>query len=324
MLHSPLLFWVEMFKSHRYIKNINVHNDQLLDLVAFDHIGGFDKDLNNDLLCILDQQSGKIIVRSEYIFNDFIKKKYSNIDFVLDIKTHDNLLNQLLDYKIHPTIKFGNFLCSFNGTPHVSRQLLTAILNNQKMFDPLYSSKNFSYSNKHVIGHLDYMDLSSDEIQIYSKYFKNTDEFSTSVYSFGHDRYDHKKNIYKLEHKLTKSFLHLVSDTMATSYYPFYGEKFLYSIVTRGLFISYAHPEWHKHLVKYYGFKLYNKIFDYDFDVIQNPVKRLIRLMEMISKFSTLSTDDWRDLYLMEQDSIEHNYDHYFSGSYLKRLARFE
>ena len=137
-------------------------------------------------------------------------------------------------------------------------------------------------------------------------------------------RFEHDKNIYNLENKLTQSFLHIVSETMATSYYPFLTEKFLYSIVTRGLFLTYAQPGWHAHIEKYYGFKLYTKLFDYRFDSITNPVKRLIELMTMIGKFSKLTTDEWHGLYLLESDSIEYNYDHYFSKSYLKSLKQFD
>jgi len=171
---------------------------------------------------------------------------------------------------------------------------------------------------------LENLNLTDIEIQLYSRFFVNNDEFNSSVYSFGHVQYDHKNNIYNLEDKLTGSFLHIVSESMATSYYPFVTEKFLYSIVTRGLFLAYAHPGWHAHIEKYYGFKLYNTIFDYSFDTIKNPVKRLIRLIETVSKFSTLSVDDWKDLYHMEQDNIEYNYDHYFSGRYKEHLAQFE
>jgi len=44
----------------------------------------------------------------------------------------------------------------------------------------------------------------------------------------------------------------------------------------------------------------------------------------MISKFKNLSVDDWRDLYLLEQDTIEYNYDHYFSKKYLKKLEKYK
>jgi len=42
----------------------------------------------------------------------------------------------------------------------------------------------------------------------------------------------------------------------------------------------------------------------------------------MISKFSKLSVHDWHDLYQMESDAIEYNYNHYFSGDYLKHLEK--
>jgi hypothetical protein len=104
---------------------------------------------------------------------------------------------------------------------------------------------------------------------------------------------------------------------MATSYYPLISEKCFYSIVTRGLFLSYAQPNWHAHLENYYGFRLYKNLFDYRFDTIKNPVERLIELLSMISKFQKLSVTDWQDLYELEKENIEYNYDHYFSGKYL-------
>jgi hypothetical protein len=162
-------------------------------------------------------------------------------------------------------------------------------------------------------GHL--MDYTHNQSQqFYRKFFitDNCQDFFNTVCSFGHVRFDHGFNIYNLEKQLTQSFLHVASETMATSYYPFVSEKFLYSVVTRGLFLSYAQPGWHDHLEKYYGFRLYHKLFDYRFDAIQNPVKRLVELMSMISKFSVLSPNDWKDLYSLEQDSIEYNHNHYF------------
>jgi hypothetical protein len=228
------------------------------------------------------------------------------------------------NYNIHPNINFKNFICSFNGSPHTSRKLLAAILHKFGYFDPEYCSKNFSYSINKLDGHL--TDYVANHDQFYRKFFiaDNSDTFFDTIYSFGHIRFDHANNIYNLENKLTESFLHIVSETMATSYYPFVTEKFLYSVVTRGLFLAYAQPGWHTHLEKYYGFKKYTKLFDYHFDTIQNPIKRLVELMSMISKFSILSTDDWRDLYEIEKDAIEYNYNHYFSGNYLTRLQQYE
>lgn len=286
-----------------------------------DHLGGFNKNLKNLQLDSIQELS---TIQTEYIFDNKVQINYPHINFVFNKQAKKQVLNKLTSYNIHPEINYTNFACSFNGSNHVGRQLLSSILNNQRYFNTDYCSKNFAHSNNFIIGHLSNLDLSESEILLYSKFFINNNDFNNSVYSFGHVQYAHDKNIYNLEHKLTQSFIHIVSETLSTSYYPFVTEKFLYSVVTRGLFLAYAQPGWHKHIEKYYGFGLYNKIFDYEFDNIQNPVKRLIRLIEMISKFSKLSTDDWRDLYLLEQNTIEYNYEHYFSGDYLKHLAQFE
>ena len=226
-------------------------------------------------------------------------------------------------YTIHPPLEYTNFVCSFNGTPHVSRKLLVSILKKVGWFDPYFCSKNFCYTSDAVDGHVSEY-VGAARTQFYNKFFLNDETFNQSLVTFGHVRFNHGSNIYNLEHKLTKSFLHLVSETMATSYQPFVTEKFLYSIVTRGLFLAYAQPGWHAHLEKYYGFRRYTKLFDYRFDSVQNPVERLVELVSMISKFSVLSPDDWTDLYLLEQDTVKYNYNHYFSGDYLKHLKAYE
>jgi len=299
--------------------------DNQHEIMLMDHLGGFDKDYNCKILNTLSNHKATqgLIVNTQYLFNNEIQAKFKNIKLVFDLNLQIKgaHINAFQKYNRHPPVRYKNFICSFNGSAHVSRQLLSSILENQGYFDPHYSSKNFKGTNDKILGHLNNLDLTEDETELYGKFFKNTNEFNDTVYSFGHIRFDHANNIYNLESKLTQSFVHIVSETMATSYYPFVTEKFLYSIVTRGLFVSYAQPGWHAYIEKYYGFKLYDKIFDYSFDSIQNPVKRLIKLIEMVSKFSTLSTDDWQDLcFVLEKDTIEYNYNHYFSGDYLIKL----
>jgi len=290
-----------------------------------DHLGGFDISLNCTVLDLLNKSVASAVtpstVETEYIFTDIIKTKYNNLNlqFNVDLWTTNNFIKSFNNYSVHPTIDYKNFICSFNGSSHVSRKLLVSILSKFGYFNNDYCSKNFKYAVETLDGHV--QDC-IDNVNFYRKFFISADSemFFQSVNSFGHVRYDHNKNIYNLEYKLTESFLHIVSETMATSYYPFVTEKFLYSIVTRGLFLAYAQPGWHSHLEKYYGFKRYTKLFDYRFDDIQNPIERLVELITMISKFSCLSPAEWTDLYEIEQDTIEYNYDHYFSGVYLTKL----
>lgn len=290
--------------------------------VIQDHMGGFDHNMTCFLLDRLNSKSTLIDVRTEYVFNDDIKNAYPNLNLTYDpYQWYINNLGQGFDeYRVHPCLTFERFLCSFNGTPHVSRKLLVSVLKKFGWFDEHTVSKNFAFEQGVIKGHVE--DIVNDE-RFYGKFFVDDTEFARSINSFCYERFDHNKNIRALESRLTQCFLHLVSETLATSYYPFITEKFLYSVVTRGLFVTYGQPGWHTHLERYYGFKRFNKIFDYRFDSVMNPVERLIELISMISKFSRLSSDDWRDLYAMESDAIEFNYEHFASGKYLTWHSNF-
>jgi hypothetical protein len=316
---------------HNYpYTEIMLWQDQLLPemITLQDHLCGHEQDMSNVVLARLNTLAGvqnkKLTVRYHSVLDHTVTINYPNLIIKFDHMFQNTVnLKKFQKYNIHPEVDFKNFLCSFNGSPHVSRKLLVSILQKFGYFDPEYCSKNFSHTSNILDGHIS--DYVANHDQFYRKFFiaDNNDTFFDTIYSFGHIRFDHANNIYNLENKLTKSFLHIVSETMATSYYPFVTEKFLYSVVTRGLFLAYAQPGWHTHLEKYYGFKKYTKLFDYHFDTIQNPIKRLVELMSMILKFSVLSKDDWQDLYEIEKDAIEYNYDHYFSGDYLKKLQAY-
>lgn len=295
-----------------------------------DHFGGFDQHFNNLLLERLDRyadQHGFVYeIHVDEFLNENIKSKYQNVDLIYSFEmfNHCRRWNQLEQYRIHPQHNYKNFLCSFNGTAHVSRKLLISILKKLDWYDTGYVSKNMSFGVSELQGHV--QDLAENDSRFYMKFFVDEDSetFFRSINSFGdYLRCDHVTNVRQLEHRLTQSFLHVVSETMSTSYQPFVTEKFLYSVVTRGLFLAYAPVNWHQHLEHYYGFRPYDKIFDYEFDHIGNPVKRLVALMCMISKFAKLSVNDWTDLYLMELDTIEYNYDWYHSKQYLKHMQQF-
>ena len=291
-----------------------------------DHLGGFDSTGFNSVLNTLDNKAGlqnkTYDITYHQILDSAATGQYPNlkIKFSPEFQQKINFLH-FKNYNIHPELTFKNFVCCFNGSPHVSRKLLASTIKKFGWWNEDYCSKNFTCSAANITGHIGNY-VRDDYAYFYNKFFSVDEDFLNRVYSFGHIRFDHKNNIYNLENKLTQSFLHIVSQTMATSYCPLVDEKFLYSIVTRGLFLAYAQPGWHTHLEKYYGFKRYTRLFDYHFDTIQNPVERLVELMSMIAKFSVLSVHDWHDLYQMEPDAIEYNYNHYFSGDYLKHLKK--
>lgn len=311
------------FPYSRIFLDIENQSDIYLD----DHLGGFDANFNNSVLRFIDDYAEKkqkiLKVEWHQIAEPQIKICYPNLDLRFNNDCMLSTWKSLLGYKLHPMVNHKNFLCSFNGTAHVSRKLLVAAINRFGWYHDQYVSKNFTFDVPTLDGHL--QEFAQGNNRFWSKFFiyPGCENFFQTINSFGHVQYDHTNNIYNLEQKLVESWVHIVSETMATTYYPFHTEKFLYSVVTRGLFLAYAQPEWHAHLEKYFGFRLYRKIFDYDFDITKDPVIRLMQLMCMISKFSLLSTDDWRDLYEIEQETLEFNYDHYHTGAFLRQLESF-
>ena len=293
-----------------------------------DHLNGFNEDFSNVLF---DKLVKPHTVVTHTIFDEKITNRYPHLRFKFsaDMQNYFNF-NHFKNYNIHPEINFENFICSFNGAHHTGRQLLVSALNKFGYFNKDYCSKNFTKTGINIEGIIsEYV----PNVEFYNKFFDCTDIFNQQVYSLGKTNYDHlnedsrfkhNSNIPYLEHKITQSFLHVVGETLSTGYYPFVTEKSMYSVVTRGLFLAYAQPGWHAHIEKYYGFKLYTKLFDYHFDSITNPVERLVELMTMIGKFSKLTPHEWHDLYLLESDAIEYNYNHYFSNNYLKSLKQFD
>lgn len=300
---------------HSVDKRLSVYKD---GIQALDHMGGFRSDRTNYQLDAMSANFDSLTVYTQYVLDDKVKSNYKNLNLKFDFPSRYHMeYKRLEQYTPRCQTNIKNFICSFNGSVHVGRKLLVSILNKFDYYTPEYCSKNFTYTNDALDGHL--LDYTEND-RYYRKFFVDdvSEDFAQTINSFGHVRFDHSNNVYNLESRLTESFLHVVSETLPTSYVPYVSEKFLYSIVTKGLFLSYAQPGWHSLIQDEYGFKLYTKLFDYRFDTIENPIERLLELMTMISKFQKLSYDDLYDLYLLELDTIEYNRDHYFSKSYIK------
>lgn len=297
------------------------------EFLLIDHAYGFDKDFNNILLDRLQELAIKkdrtYKVNCTQFYCNNIKKKYNRLNITFNFNLQCQIMWEIMSsYNAHLPNTFDNFICSFNGSEHVSRKLLLAVIEQMGWFRPDYISKNFSFTVDQLDGHIN--ELIPQQSRLYRKFFinENSNVFFQQINSFGHNRFQHNVNIQTLQPKITSSWLHLVSESLSTSYHPYITEKFLYSVLNRGLFLTYGQPGWHAHLEKYYGFRKFEQIFDYSFDNIQNPIVRLVNMIGMLSPFSRLSKFDWHDLYLLEFDTIEYNYDHYYSKKYLQHLKK--
>lgn len=302
----------------------NTELDHQDSVRIIDHALGFNSNLHCEVLDRIHEQTWhRRTVATEYVLDKQIQIRYPKFDFVFDINAwyQENGIDNLQTFEHSTKTNLNSFACSFNNSPHVSRKLLTCAMHYYGLFDPETCSKSFTLQPYEVIGSL--YDHVGGQAECLKKFFVGTQipDFYGTRYVFGPMvSADHSRNQQHLKAKIDKSFLHIVSETMATSYYPFVTEKFLYSVVQKGLFVAYAQPGWHRHLAHYYGFRRYSKIFNYDFDNIQNPVQRLVAMLDMISKFKLLSPHDWQDLYQIEKENIEYNYEHFVTGRYLKCL----
>lgn len=294
-------------------------------VLAFDHLNGFDNKQENEVLEQLnDCTQTSRDVYCEYIFSDEVRAKYPKLklNFSTIMWQQGNNIDSIVVPQ-KPKHDFQNFLCSFNSTQHQSRELLVAHLFKRGWFNSEYSTKHFVLHQTKILSYLyDYVGI---DARWYDRFFnakpsQSQDSFCNALYQVESISKNHSVNFNLLQNSLSKSFVHLVSETRATSYYPFITEKCFYSIANQGLFVAYAQPGWHDYLEKYFGFKKYNKIFDYSFDSIKNPIDRLLTLTDMLSKFSMLDRFDWHDLWLVEQDSIMHNYMHFAGRQYLYHL----
>lgn len=260
-----------------------------------------------------------------HVFSDEIRKKYPDINFFYEEKhiTGDGWKN-LKQMNTHCPKKIKNFICSFNGSEEVGRQFFVSILEKTQMFNPCYCSKNFSTNKDTVDGNVSLLSNNPDLHRKFIVLDKDKEKFYNKIISFNYNQYNHYENTIQLQSKIAESFLNLVCESYATGNLVAITEKCLHSIVCRGLFLCYAQKNWHKTFKDCYGFRNYTKIFNYNFDTVENPVDRLIELMSMVQKFANLSPNDWNDLYEMQKDDIEHNHEHYFSNSYIDSIRKYE
>lgn len=114
-----------------------------------DHLAGFTHDLQS---WVLDEVVRKVRfqnlgdVYTGYVFDCRISAQYPDINFFYyEPPIGGQGWGNLNTYKIHPTQQFQNFVCSFNGSDHVGRKLLTAIPHRFDWFNPETCSKNYDH-----------------------------------------------------------------------------------------------------------------------------------------------------------------------------------
>lgn len=91
----------------------------------------------------------------------------------------------------------------------------------------------------------------------------------------------------------------------------FLTEKTCKPIVGKKPFVLFAKPGSHEYL-KELGYKLYDDIFDYSFDSIQDDEERAEAIIQQFKVINNYSNEQLEKMYESIIDIIEYNYNHYF------------
>jgi hypothetical protein len=290
-----------------------------------DHLNGFKEDYSNEYLDLLKGREVEIFYIN-YLKPE-IHQRYPNIKFRFDANlANDFYLKDTYNLNSLSKIKFDNikkFLCCFNYSAHPGRLLLTSALFKMKMWDNETCTKYFENNVDQMDGYIQsravnerlYTKLIIDRSNEGLKFYRTRFEQNLHINQVG--RFENYMNVKEL---INKSFISLVSETIPTTFHPYVTEKVLFPIITSSIWIANAQPGYHKYLQDIYGFRLFEEIFDYSFDAIKDPVLRMVTMLNMISKYQHLTTDEWEDIKNMVKDKIQFNRNHYFSGNYFKCL----
>ena len=99
-----------------------------------------------------------------------------------------------------------------------------------------------------------------------------------------------------------ESFMSIVSESTMDTIYP--TEKTYTAIYFKKPFLVWSVPNFHKSLQEI-GFELYDEIFDYSFDSIENSNQRLDALLDQVEKIIDI---DYQTAYNLVADKAERNY----------------
>lgn len=213
-----------------------------------------------------------------YLFDYMYHYMMKNHVMIPDIVKFNCLYNLNFDYKKLYSCYINN--CDFN------RALLVDQLAKHKLLDE--GIVTFRYPERYP----------------FWKYHDGSrlfDEENFTLHEFGYT-----------PNEIPKSFLDCFFDVVCESRYDhkefFITEKTLKSIMCFKPFLVLSCSNFHKdYLEKFFGFKLYDEIFDYSFDSKEDINDRIQGIIDNISKLKNLSLDELKQLYKKLIPKIQYN-----------------
>lgn len=122
--------------------------------------------------------------------------------------------------------------------------------------------------------------------------------------NFGKEEY-----LTKIPDQFNQSFMNLVSESSITV--PYITEKTAKPLMLEKPFLAVAPTGYHTGLLKDLGFELYDEVFDYSFDSVQDTTKRIEEIVKVLKAMMYLKKADLDSLHSKIKDKLAYNRQHF-------------
>lgn len=117
--------------------------------------------------------------------------------------------------------------------------------------------------------------------------------------------------------KLMESFVYIVTETCFWDTKKHLTEKIFKPIVLKQPFVLLGSQNNLSYL-KEYGFKTFDKWWNEDYDKCSDPIQRINKVCDIIENICSLSQSDLQDLALEMEETLEYNYNRFFSKTFVQ------
>jgi hypothetical protein len=121
-------------------------------------------------------------------------------------------------------------------------------------------------------------------------------------------------------HDVVNSYINIVLETQFNGSKLHLTEKILRPIACGQPFMLAAAPG-ALALLRYYGFETYHKLIDESYDLENDPVKRLEKIVAAMQKLKSQTTQQWSEWWKQAQSIALYNQKHFFSNEFYSQIV---
>ena len=180
--------------------------------------------------------------------------------------------------------------CLLNGNAHSHRCLTMDLLCRDNLLDKGY------------VSWYDFTNLEKYEFKYWTPTKLTLDTFSNS------------RNLFSVPPEYSRAFLNLVSEGDVLAH--FFTEKTTKPLYYKKPFLVISKEGFHTKFLVELGFKLYDEIFDYSFDTIEDQTARIENIIGQIKRLENCSNEQLADLTSQIEHKLDFNQKHVLSLMY--------